>query len=332
MMQRLLGILIILSSLAAGWLMMEFDNFRNQPLDLTGDGITYQLAPGTSVATLALDLQKRGILHNPVFLRLLARWNQQAHLIKAGEYWIPTGTTPEGLLALLVSGKVTTHSLTLVEGWTFRQMMAAVNASDALTITLEGLTDAAIMERLGHAGEHPEGRFLSDTYHFPRGMTDLQFLQRAYNAMERKLAEKWEKREEGLPLMTPYEAQILASIVEKETGLASERPTIAGVFIRRLRLGMKLQTDPTIIYGLGDAYDGNIRRRDLKKDTPYNTYLHKGLTPTPICMPGEAALDAVLHPEKGKSLYFVAKGDGSHYFSKTLKEHNRAVRKYQLKK
>ncbi|MCB1758342.1 MAG: endolytic transglycosylase MltG [Gammaproteobacteria bacterium] len=332
MMQRLLGVLIIVTSLATGWFMMEFDNFRGQALKLSGEGITYQLEPGTGVATLALDLQQRGILDKPLLLRILARWNEQAHLIKAGEYWIPAGTTPEELLALLVSGKVTTHALTLVEGWTFRQMMAAVNASDALTHLLEGLSDEAIMQRLGHAGEHPEGRFLSDTYHFPRGMTDLQFLQRAYDAMTRKLAQKWEQREEGLPLMTPYEAQILASIVEKETGLASERPTIAGVFIRRLRLGMKLQTDPTIIYGLGDAYDGNIRRSDLKKDTPYNTYLHKGLTPTPICMPGEAALDAVLHPAESKSLYFVAKGDGSHYFSSTLKEHNRAVRKYQLKK
>jgi len=208
----------------------------------------------------------------------------------------------------------------------------AVHANEALVHSLVGLSAAEIMQRLGHEDEHPEGRFLPSTYHFPKGTTDLKFLRRAYLSMQNSLHKKWQEREEGLPLKSPYEALILASIVEKETGLASERPAIAGVFIRRLNRGMLLQTDPTIIYGLGEDFDGDIRRRDLKKETPYNTYIHKGLTPTPICLPGEAALDAVMHPETGKSLYFVAKGDGSHQFSNSLIEHNRAVRKYQLKK
>ena len=219
-----------------------------------------------------------------------------------------------------------------MEGWNFKQVLAAVSGHEALKHTLKGLTDGEIMARLGHPGEHPEGRFYPDTYKFPRGTTDAAFLERAYQSMSRLLAEEWGKRDPDLPLKTPYEALILASIVEKETGVADERSEIAGVFVRRLRKGMKLQTDPTVIYGMGDNFKGNIRRRDLKQDTPYNTYVHTGLPPTPISMPGSAAIRAVLHPAPGKSLYFVARGDGSHYFSKSLAEHNRAVRKFQLKK
>jgi len=333
MLHRILGISIITISLIAAWLTMEFDSFQTTPLKLPVEGITYNLEAGSTLATLAADLQQKGYLEKPFYLRLLARWNKQAHRIKAGEYFISGGTTPVQLLNLLVSGRVTTYSLTIIEGWSFRQMMAAVHASDLLVHSLEGgLSTAEIMQRLGHESEHPEGRFLPTTYHFPKGTTDVQFLQRAYLAMQKALDKKWSERDEGLPLKSAYEALILASIVEKETGLASERPAIAGVFVRRLKKGMLLQTDPTIIYGLGEGFDGNIRRRDLKRDTPYNTYLHKGLTPTPICLPGEAALDAAVHPEEGKSLYFVAKGDGSHQFSTTLTEHNRAVRKYQLKR
>ncbi|MCP4283034.1 MAG: endolytic transglycosylase MltG [Gammaproteobacteria bacterium] len=331
MLQRILGVSIISASLIAAWMMMEFDSFKQTPFKLPSDGVVYTLEPGSTIASLANDLAQRGYLEKPLYLRLLARWNKQAHQIKAGEYFIAADTTPVQLLELLVSGRVTTYSLTIVEGWDFRQMMVAVHASDALIHSLQGLSAKEIMQRMGREDEHSEGQFLPSTYHFPRGTTDLQFLDRAYSAMQKALDKKWAEREEGLPLKTPYEALILASIVEKETGQASERPTIAGVFVRRLNKGMKLQTDPTIIYGLGEGFDGNIRRRDLKKDTPYNTYVHKGLTPTPICLPGEAALDAVMHPEKGKSLYFVAKGNGSHKFSRTLVEHNRAVRKYQLK-
>ncbi len=332
MLSRLLGILVLLASFAAAWAMMEYRRFIDTPLSLPQEGGLVTVAQGSSLATLSRQLAEQGYLDDPLYLRLLARWDGTASRIQAGEYRIPAGTRPRELLALLVAGRVTSYSLTLVEGWTFKQVMAAIRANDALKQTLQGLTPEQIMERLGHPGEHPEGRFLPDTYQFPRGTTDLAFLARAYRAMERLLAREWEGRAPDLPLKSPYEALILASIVEKETGLAEERPAIAGVFVRRLRKGMKLQTDPTVIYGMGDAYQGNIRRSDLRRDTPYNTYVHRGLPPTPICMPGADAIRAVLHPAEGKALYFVAKGDGSHVFSNTLREHNRAVRKYQLKR
>ncbi len=332
MLHRILGIIVILGSFGVAWLMMDFNEFADAPLALPADGLDYQLDPGATVATLGRDLQVRGYLEKPLYLRLLARREGLAQRIKAGEYHLSAGMTPRQLLQLLVSGRVTTYSLTLVEGWTFTQVMEAIRNNPVLRQTLDGAGEEEIMRRLGHEGEHPEGRFLPDTYYFPRGTTDVAFLQRAYRAMQRLLQREWPEREPGLPLKSPYDALILASIVEKETGLASERPQIAGVFIRRLRKGMRLQTDPTIIYGLGDSYDGNIRRRDLRQDTPYNTYLHKGLTPTPICMPGADAIHAVLHPAKGKTLYFVARGDGGHQFSNTLKAHNRAVRQFQLKR
>jgi UPF0755 protein len=220
----------------------------------------------------------------------------------------------------------------LIEGQTFKEMLALIRTNDNLVHILDGAGAQEIMTRLGHAGENPEGRFLPDTYHFPQGTTDLSFLQRAYNAMEHCLAEQWAKRDAGLPLNSPYEAVTLASIVEKETGLAEERPRIAGVFIRRLQKGMRLQTDPTVIYGLGKRFDGDLRASDLRADTPYNTYTRDGLPPSPIAMPGIASIRAVLHPAKGDALYFVAKGNGSHYFSRTLKEHEDAVQKFQLGK
>jgi UPF0755 protein len=311
---------------------MELRQFSNTPLQVPEQGIDYVLAPGTSFGAMAKDLEQRGLIGNALYFRVIARLDDKAHKIRAGEYHIASGTRPEQLLDQMISGKVISYSFTLVEGWTFKQVLEAVRGQEALKGSVENLTPEAVMERLGHSGEHPEGRFLADTYHFPRGTTDLALLQRAYGAMEQLLQEEWNQRQAGLPLKTPYEALILASIVEKETAVAEERPKIAGVFIRRLRKGMKLQTDPTIIYGLGERFDGNIRRRDLSEDTPYNTYVHRGLTPTPISMPGRDAIRAVMHPTEGKSLYFVAKGDGSHYFSDTLEEHNRAVRKYQLRK
>lgn len=312
--------------------MMSLDSFSDNPMALPEAGITYELLPGTSLAAVAGDLERSGYLKSAFYFRLLARLDGQAGNIKAGEYHLPSGLTPKSLLALLVSGKVVSHSLTLVEGWSFQQMLAAVAGHEALRKTLVDLPDSEIMDKLGLAGIHPEGRFLPDTYHFPKGTTDQDFLKRAYRGMEQLLAREWAEREPGLPLNSPYEALILASIVEKETGKAHERPEIAGVFIRRLRKGMLLQTDPTVIYGMGVSFDGNIRRSDLRRDTPYNTYLRKGLTPTPISMPGADAIHAVLHPAKGSSLYFVAKGNGQHHFSDTLAEHNKAVRKYQLKR
>ncbi len=311
---------------------MSLNSFGTRPLTLPEEGVTYELAPGSSLSAVAKDLASKGFLDSAFYFQLMARLDGEAANIKAGEYHLKPGLTPRSLLSLLVSGQVMNHSLTIVEGWDFKQVLAAVSAHDALKKTLVGLSDAEIMNKLGVPEMHPEGRFLPDTYHFPRGTTDLDFLKRAYRSMEQLLAREWPERDPDLPFKTAYDALILASIVEKETGKAEERPQIAGVFIRRLKKGMLLQTDPTVIYGMGESFKGNIRRSDLRQDTPYNTYVHRGLTPTPISMPGADALHAVLHPAKGKSLYFVAKGNGYHHFSDTLAEHNQAVRKFQLKR
>ncbi|MGD1983802.1 MAG: endolytic transglycosylase MltG, partial [Chromatiaceae bacterium] len=260
------------------------------------------------------------------------RYTGQAQKIRAGEYRLTPDLQPEALLALLVSGRSISYSLTLLEGWNIRQVRAAVAGHEALAQTLDGVDDATLMARLGRPDVHPEGRFFPDTYRFTRGMTDLDFLRRAMETMDRELAAAWDGRADDIPLRTPHEALILASIIEKETGQVAERPEIAGVFTRRLKKGMKLQTDPTVIYGMGERFDGNLRRRDLREDTPYNTYVHHGLPPTPISMPGRGALQAAVNPAAGKTLYFVSRGDGSHVFSETLKQHNAAVRKYQLKK
>lgn len=332
MLNRLLGILVLSVALGAGWFWLAYQQFLEQPLSLSPEGMVYQVKPGTSLKQLAHDLSAQGLIEQPDFLSWYARYTGQANKIKAGEYRLAPGLTPPALLDLLVSGKTTRYQLTLVEGWNFQQVRTAVAGDPVLIKTLEGLADGEVMARLGHAGEHPEGRFFPDTYQFPRGTTDLSLLRRAYQRMEKVLAEEWQQREKGLPLENAYQALILASVIEKETGAPEERAQIAGVFMRRLRKGMRLQTDPTVIYGLGDGFDGNLRRRDLKQDTPYNSYTRKGLPPTPICMPGREAIHAALHPAPGDALYFVAKGDGTHQFSATLQQHNAAVRKHQLKR
>ncbi len=332
MIHRLLGILILVVALGAGWFWLAYQQFLEQPLAVPATGMRYQVTPGTSLRQLADDLAEKGVLEHPEYLRWYARYSGQASRIKAGEYQLEPGITAPALLNLLVSGRTTRYQLTLVEGWNFRQVRSAIAADPVLEKTLTGLSDAELMSRLGHPGEHPEGRFFPDTYHYPRGTTDAEFLARAYRRMQRVLEEEWAGREEGLPLDDPYQALILASVIEKETGAPDERAQIAGVFIRRLRKGMRLQTDPTVIYGLGEDFDGNLRRRDLRQDTPYNSYTRKGLPPTPICMPGREAIHAALHPAAGDALYFVARGDGTHVFSATLKQHNAAVRKYQLKR
>ncbi len=231
----------------------------------------------------------------------------------------------------MVAGDVKTYNLTVIEGWTFAQMLDAVRTHPALAHTLaEDAGADAVMEALGQPGQHPEGRFFPDTYQFPRATTDVALLRRAYRRMQRVLAEEWRQRGENLPLDTPYEALILASIIERETGVPEERARIAGVFVERLERGMRLQTDPTVIYGLGDEFEGDLRFRHLRTDTPYNTYTRGGLTPTPIALPSRAAIHAALHPERRGELYFVSTGDGRHVFSRTLEEHNRAVIEYQL--
>jgi UPF0755 protein len=334
MFSKFLGISVICLSFALGWLMMDLQQFAEAPMELPKTGIDYTLKSGTSLRTFALDMENKGHIRSSIYLRIIARWTGNGKQIKAGEYHIQPGTNPTQLLQQLVAGEVTTYNITLVEGLTFRQMMKLISENKSLSHTLDGLSDKQIMAKLGHEEQHPEGRFLADTYNFPKGSSDLALLKRAYQAMQNLLSKEWEGRETSLPFKDPYQALILASIVEKETALAKERPEIAGVFIRRLNKGMRLQTDPTVIYGMGEKYKGNIRRKDLQTDTPYNTYTRGGLTPTPICMPGRDAIRAVMHPAPGKTLYFVARnrGDGSHQFSETLKQHNNAVRKYQLKR
>jgi UPF0755 protein len=259
-----------------------------------------------------------------------ARWKEKAHHIAVGEYKISKHDTPTRFLDNLLQGKVIQYALTIIEGWNFKQLLQAIAEDPNLEHELTGKPYKEIMAMLGHEDQHPEGRFLPDTYYFPKGESDIDFLSRAYQAMQDFLSTEWQQRAVGLAIDSPYEALILASIVEKETGLASEREAIAGVFMRRLQKNMRLQTDPTVIYGMGDRYQGNIRRRDLERDTPYNTYRRRGLPPTPIAMPGRDAIRATLHPKEGDELYFVSRGDGSHYFSSTLEEHNQAVIKYQL--
>lgn len=332
MWHRIIGFLILLVSLFAGWAWQDYRGFLDTPLQLPEQGLVYEVAPGSHIRNIARDLTAKGVLDAPWYLRLYARQSGLAPKLRAGEYRITPGMTPRGLLALLVSGRTVQYPLTLLEGWTFTQVRQAIAGQPILRQTLAGQDDAAVMAALGLPGQHPEGRFFPDTYRFPRGTTDLDFLRRAHERMQQVLDSAWQGRAEGLPLHSPDEALVLASIVEKETGVPEERPEIAGVFVRRLEHGMRLQTDPTIIYGLGDAFDGNLRRRDLIRDTPYNTYTRAGLPPTPICMPGEASILAALHPADGKALYFVSRGDGTHQFSATIEQHNAAVRRYQLKR
>ncbi|MDQ5911259.1 MAG: hypothetical protein QG599_3356 [Pseudomonadota bacterium] len=311
----------------------DYRHFLEMPLSVPAQGLVLDIKPGTGISHLARQLHEQSAMSRPpLYLETYARLNGLASRLKAGEYALTADLTPLLLLDRIVAGRVIQYSLTVVEGWTFRQLRQALVAHPKLVQTLSGLSDTEVMARLNRPGDHPEGRFLPDTYHFPTGFTDEAFLQRALTAMDQRLAEIWNQRAPDVPLQNADQALILASIIEKETGVAAERAEIAGVFTRRLRQGMRLQTDPTVIYGLGEAFDGNLRRRDLETDTPYNTYTRSGLPPTPIALPGMAALEAAVNPAPGDTLYFVADGQGGHVFSRTLEEHNRAVRRYQLKK
>ena len=294
----------------------------NEPLELA-------IEPGTTPRGVARDVVAAGVRTDPQFLYAWFRFSGQDRMIKAGNYEIPLGTTPRSLLAKLVRGEEALRALTLVEGWNFRQVRQALAADDQIKPDSKGLTDEALMAQLGRPGVAPEGRFFPDTYTYAKGSSDLALLRRALHAMDRKLEAAWSQRSPDSPLKSADEALVLASIVEKETGRASDRAQIAGVFVNRLRTGMLLQTDPTVIYGLGEKFDGNLRRRDLLADTPWNTYTRGGLPPTPIAMPGKASLLAAVQPERTKALYFVAKGDGTSHFSASLDEHNRAVNRYQ---
>ncbi len=329
---KLIAVIVLAGLAALGWLWGEYLSFRNAPLVNSGENQTVTVAPGMSLSAVARRLQQQQFIENYRLFVWMARLEGKATRLQAGEYQVEPSMTAAQLLQRMSEGKVLQYSITIVEGVSFQELMQHLHENPYLNHTLAGKDASAVMASIGHPDEHPEGRFLPETYHFPRGLSDVEFLRRAYQAMEERLALEWQNRAEGLPLKSPYEALTLASIVEKETGLVSERQAIAGVFIRRLLKGMRQQTDPTVIYGVGADYDGNLRRRDLLRDTPYNTYTRRGLPPTPIAMPGADAIHAALHPDDSDKLYFVARGDGSHHFSATLEEHNRAVIEYQIKR
>jgi UPF0755 protein len=327
-----LFLLGLIAACAGGWFVyQDYRRFAATPIELGASESTIEVKRGDSFDHVLRRLRRAGIREGrDLYWKALAWELGVVTRLQVGEYALDHGLAPAELLRKLEDGRVIQHQFTIVEGWTFRELRLALAREPALEQTLAGLPDAEVMRRLGAGAEHPEGRFLPETYHYTRGVTDLELLKRTYTAMQNTLAAAWEERDPDLPLKTPYEALILASIVEKETGVPAERPQIAGVFVRRLRLGMRLQTDPTIIYGLGTAFDGNLTRKHLEDATPYNTYVIAGLPPTPIASPGRDAIEAVVHPAPGEALYFVARGDGSHEFSASLAEHSRAVARYQL--
>lgn len=328
---RLVGLVVLLVAVGGGVTAVDFFRFLHSPVRLTsGTSVVFTIESGAPVRRIAERLEERDLIDRPLYLRATARFTGDARRIQAGEYVLEPGMTPYRMLEKFVRGDVKQYRFTVIPGWTFDEMMMALQNHGAIEQTLKGLSPGQIMAELGYPDQHPEGRFFPDTYQFPRGRTDRELLARAHQRMQTVVAEEWENRTEGLPLDTPYEALILASIVERETGVPEERARIAGVFVERLERGMRLQTDPTVIYGMGDEYDGDIRYRDLREDTPYNTYTRGGLTPTPIAMPSRAAMHATLHPERRGELYFVSTGEGRHVFSETLEEHNEAVVKYQL--
>ena len=328
LMKWLTSLLVVALALGAGafwWVQQPLNTSPDTPprtLDLS-------IEPGTSPKAIAQAVADAGADTSPWLLYAWFRLSGQSRLMRAGSYEIAPGTTPVRLLNMLVRGEESLRTVTIVEGWNWRQVRQALAKAEHLQPDSRALTDADLMARLGRPGVAPEGRFYPDTYAYAKGASDLAVLQRAAKAMDKHLQQAWESRQTGVAVQSPEQALILASIVEKETGKGSDRPMISGVFNNRLRIGMRLQTDPTVIYGLGEAFDGNLRRVHLTSDTPWNTYTRAGLPPTPIAMPGKAALLAAVQPAKTQALYFVAKGDGSSHFSASLDEHNRAVNRYQ---
>ena len=309
--KRLLGLGLLISIVIVGILVFQLLSFKNSTVSIADEQSIFLIKSGSNIKRIAEDLSRQKYIDDPWLFILLAKLKGVETRVRAGEYSIEAGQTPDDLLETFTQGSSIQYSFTVIEGWSFRQMLAAMAKDPILEHTLQGKNDAEIMALLGYPGQHPEGLFFPDTYRFPKGTSDVDFLRRAYQVMQNHLQREWSQRALDLPLKDSYEALILASIIEKETGMGFERPLIGGVFTQRLKRNMRLQTDPTIIYGLGDEFDGNIRFRDLKKDTPYNTYLHAGLTPTPIALPGLDAIKAALNPAQTKALYFVSKGDGT---------------------
>ena len=322
---RMLGLLllaaVLLAAASAWWVW--------RPLPLNTATVDISIEPGQSVKTIASNAVQSGVDVSPAMLYYFFKLSGQSRQIRAGSYEITPGLSAYALLTKLVRGEENLKYITLVEGWSWRQVRQSLDKSAFLKHDSASLSDEEIMSHLGKAGVAAEGRFFPDTYNFGKGSSDLDVLRRAARAMDKHLEAAWAKRDMGLPLKTPEEALTLASIVEKETGLTSDRSMIASVFHNRLRIQMPLQTDPTVIYGLGASFDGNLRRADLQTDHPWNTYVHRGLPPTPIAMPGLAALQATLHPATSRALYFVSRGDGSSQFSDNLQDHNAAVDRYQ---
>jgi UPF0755 protein len=329
--RRFLLLVVLVAAIAGGWYWQRFQSFADAPLVGVGEDASLVVERGDNLDKVLRKLQAQGIATGDrAYWQLLARQTGAAGKLQVGEYALPADVSPGALLRAMRDGKVVRRNFTIVEGWNIRDLRAALRKAPLLKQQIADMDDAALMRALGHAGQHPEGRFLPETYAWVRGDADLDVLKRAYSAMDKALDEAWKSRDPDLPLDSRDQALALASIVEKETGVGDERAQIAGVFVRRLKTGMRLQTDPTVIYGMGSNYAGNIRRTDLTTDTPYNTYTRDGLPPTPIAMPGKAALHAATHPAPGDALYFVAVGDGSgrHVFSASLDAHNSAVRDY----
>ena len=328
---RAIIVLLALALIASTLIVLDYRKFTEARLTVAPPEATIDIARGETYRTIVDHLRSAGVTQaSPWYWRALGRELGIEGKLHAGEYALTHGLTPRQLLQKMAAGEVLQHHFTIVDGWTFRQLRVALASDAGLAQTLTTLPDEEIAHRLGIEDGHPEGWFLPETYSWIKGDSDFDVLKSAHAAMRKTLEKLWNARSPDVALESPYQALILASIVEKETGKPEERPLIAGVFARRLKFHMRLQTDPTVIYGMGDNYDGNIRKIDLEADTPYNTYTRDGLPPTPIALPGMPALEAVLHPAPGDALYFVARGDGSHEFTATLDEHNRAVQKYQL--
>lgn len=322
---------LVLAGLMLGASAWKIHSALVQPLNIKQEELL-EVPKGTTPTRTFYRLEADGVIKDAFWLRVYWRFNLPKQPLHSGEYRMLPGMTVEGLIDLWKRGEMVQYSVTLVEGWNFHQVRAALAKEEKLDHTLEGLSDSQVMDKLGHSGLFPEGRFFPDTYRFVRGMTDVELLKIAYERLDEVLAKEWSQRAADVPYTDPYQALIMASLVEKETGVPQERGQIAGVFVRRMAIGMLLQTDPTVIYGLGDRYSGKLTRAHLKEATPYNTYVIAGLPPTPIAMVGREAIHAALNPVAGNSLYFVARGDGSHVFSDDLDAHNNAVREFQLKR
>lgn len=328
---KLLGYTLIVLSYAGGWVWMDYESAKNYPA-VWEKPVTVEIEKGDTLKKIAEKLQAQNVHFKPFWFNILAKQDGINKKIKSGEYELPFEATMPQILNLFASGKVKQHHITFPEGWSFKQVRQELDKNPYLQHTLQNAPFEQIPAQLSISQNHPEGLFFPDTYFFEKYTTDAALLKRAYDKMQVVLAEEWQNRAENLPLTTPYQALILASIIEKETGAPAERAQIAGVFTRRLQQDMMLQTDPTVIYGMGERYQGDIKTSDLHEPTPYNTYTFKGLPPTPIAMAGREAIHAVLHPDSSEAVYFVAKGDGTHVFSATLEEHNAAVDLYQRHK